>query len=54
MDSTLPDHRRSVMIEGVGHWTQQERPAEFTAALVAMLAEIDPPSRRRELPREPS
>ena len=37
MDLTLPDHRRSVLIEGAGHWTQQERPDEFNDALLALL-----------------
>ncbi len=30
--------RRTVMIEGAGHWIQQERPDEVNAALVAFLA----------------
>ena len=42
MDVTLPDHRRSVLIEGAGHWTQQERPDEFNEALLAMLRDLDP------------
>ena len=42
MDATLPDHRRSVLIEGAGHWTQQERPDEFNAALLSMLRDLDP------------
>jgi len=42
MDTILPDHRWSVLLDGIGHWTQQEAPAEFTAALVAMLRDLDP------------
>ena len=42
MDTTLPDHRRSVLIEGAGHWTQQERPGEFNDALLALLRDLDP------------
>ncbi len=29
------------MIEGAGHWTQQERPGEFNAALIELLARLD-------------
>ena len=30
--------RRAVLIEGAGHWIQQERPAEVTGALLDFLA----------------
>ena len=31
---------RSVMLEGAGHWIQQERPAEVNDALLAFLSEV--------------
>ena len=37
-DRTLPGLRGSIILEGCGHWTQQERPAEVNAALVEFLA----------------
>jgi pimeloyl-ACP methyl ester carboxylesterase len=37
MRSALPGFRTSTMIEGAGHWMQQERPDEVNAALLAML-----------------
>ena len=33
----LPDYRGHVIIPGAGHWTQQEKPAEFNAALIQQL-----------------
>ncbi len=38
MESSLPDYRGTFMIDGPGHWTQQEAPAEFNVALSAALA----------------
>jgi len=38
MRSTLPDFRGAVVLDGVGHWTQQEAPAAFNEALLGMLA----------------
>jgi pimeloyl-ACP methyl ester carboxylesterase len=35
---TLPRLWRSVILEGCGHWTQQERPAEVNDLLLAFLA----------------
>jgi pimeloyl-ACP methyl ester carboxylesterase len=40
MADLLPDHRGNVLIDGAGHWTQQERPAEFNAALLDLLDRI--------------
>ena len=37
MEATLPDFRGATMIEGAGHWTQQEAPEEFNRALLAAL-----------------
>ena len=33
----LPGLRRTVLLDGCGHWVQQERPAEVNAALVEFL-----------------
>ncbi len=38
MDGWLADHRGSVLLDGAGHWIQQERPAEVNAALLEFLA----------------
>ena len=35
--TTLPQLRRSVILQGCGHWTQQERPAEVNEVLVEFL-----------------
>ena len=40
MKSQLPNYKGHVLIEGAGHWTQQERPAEFNAALLGFLTDI--------------
>jgi pimeloyl-ACP methyl ester carboxylesterase len=34
MHSVVPHLRRKLLIEGAGHWIQQERPAEVNAALI--------------------
>jgi pimeloyl-ACP methyl ester carboxylesterase len=31
---------RQVMLDGAGHWIQQERPEEINAELLAFLAEV--------------
>ena len=41
MDGLLPNHRRSVLFDGIGHWTQQEAPEQFNAALLEFLGELD-------------
>jgi pimeloyl-ACP methyl ester carboxylesterase len=41
MDGWLSDHRGTVLVEGAGHWVQQERPAEVNAALLDFLASLD-------------
>jgi pimeloyl-ACP methyl ester carboxylesterase len=40
MAEVLPDFRGATIVEGAGHWVQQERPAEVNAALLAFLAEV--------------
>jgi pimeloyl-ACP methyl ester carboxylesterase len=37
MKASVPDLRDVLILEGCGHWTQQERPAEVSAALVEFL-----------------
>ncbi len=37
---TLPLLHRSIILEGCGHWTQQERPAEVNAALLDFLGSL--------------
>ena len=34
MDGWVTDHRGTVLIDGAGHWVQQERPAEVNEALI--------------------
>ena len=33
-----PHHRGSVLVDGAGHWVQQERPNEVNAVLLEFLA----------------
>jgi pimeloyl-ACP methyl ester carboxylesterase len=33
----VPQLRRTLMLPGCGHWTQQERPQEVNAAMVDFL-----------------
>ena len=40
MDGWLEDHRGTVLVDGAGHWVQQEKPAEVNDALLRFLAEI--------------
>jgi pimeloyl-ACP methyl ester carboxylesterase len=40
MAATLPNFKGSVLIPGVGHWTQQEAPKEFNDALMGFLATL--------------
>jgi pimeloyl-ACP methyl ester carboxylesterase len=40
MHADLADYRGSILVDGAGHWTQQERPAEFNAALLELLARV--------------
>jgi pimeloyl-ACP methyl ester carboxylesterase len=41
MEERVPNLDR-VVIEQCGHWTQQERPAETSAAMLAYLQKLDP------------
>ena len=44
MPSLVPELRRSLIIEGAGHWIQQERPGEVNAALLEFLRGLPPPA----------
>ncbi len=37
LEEVLPGLTRQVLLPGCGHWTQQERPAEVTAAMISFL-----------------
>jgi pimeloyl-ACP methyl ester carboxylesterase len=37
MQNLLPNFRGSIVLDGVGHWTQQEAPAAFNDALLGFL-----------------
>jgi pimeloyl-ACP methyl ester carboxylesterase len=41
LEDTLADLRKAIMLPGCGHWTQQERPAEVTAAMLEFLKTLD-------------
>jgi pimeloyl-ACP methyl ester carboxylesterase len=46
MARVLPSLRQKLIIDGAGHWIQQERADEVNAALIAFLREnVDQPSR---------
>ena len=40
MQTVLPDFRGHTEIADAGHWTQQEAPAAFNAALVGFLRSL--------------
>lgn len=41
MKAALPDLRHMELIDGAGHWLQQERPAEVNSALLNFLSSLD-------------
>lgn len=41
MDPHVTDHRGTVLVDGAGHWVQQERPDAVNAALLKFLAGLD-------------
>ena len=46
LKDTVPELRRTIMLPGCGHWTQQERPSEVNSAIVEFLKALAPlPSR---------
>jgi soluble epoxide hydrolase / lipid-phosphate phosphatase len=40
MEALVPNLRRTVLIKGSGHWTQQEKPSEVNAAMLEFLADL--------------
>jgi pimeloyl-ACP methyl ester carboxylesterase len=40
MQAWIPDLRGMTILEGAGHWVQQERPADVTTALLAFLSTL--------------
>ena len=40
LSTVVPNLRRTVMLDGCGHWTQQERPAEVNAAMLEFLSSL--------------
>jgi pimeloyl-ACP methyl ester carboxylesterase len=40
MAEVMPDFRGATVVDGAGHWVQQERPAETNAALLSFLASV--------------
>lgn len=41
LETHVPNLRETVMLPGCGHWTQQERPAEVTEAMLRFLREVE-------------
>jgi pimeloyl-ACP methyl ester carboxylesterase len=41
MDDHVTDHRGNTLVDGAGHWVQQEAPGEVNAALLAFLSSLD-------------
>jgi soluble epoxide hydrolase / lipid-phosphate phosphatase len=40
MEALVPNLRKTVLIKGSGHWTQQEKPEEVNAAMLEFLADL--------------
>ena len=41
MREYIPELRGTVLLPGCGHWTQQERPAEVSEAMIGFLRGLD-------------
>lgn len=41
MDDHVTDHRGNTLVDGAGHWVQQEAPDEVNAALLSFLGSLD-------------
>ena len=41
MDALLPDYKGTIWIDDAGHWTQQEQPDAFNAALLELLGRVE-------------
>jgi pimeloyl-ACP methyl ester carboxylesterase len=44
MADVLPDFRGATLVEGAGHWVQQERPDETNDALLRFLSDVAEPA----------
>jgi pimeloyl-ACP methyl ester carboxylesterase len=40
MSNWVPNLRKTVLVKGSGHWTQQEKPAEVNAAMLEFLSDL--------------
>ena len=40
LSTVVPNLRRTVMLDGCGHWTQQERPNEVNTAMLEFLSSL--------------
>ena len=40
MTTWVPNLRKTVLVRGSGHWTQQEKPAEVNAAILDFLSDM--------------
>ena len=40
MQMWVPNLRKTVLIKGSGHWTQQEKPEEVNRAMLEFLADL--------------
>jgi pimeloyl-ACP methyl ester carboxylesterase len=47
-DGWLTDHRGDHLVDGAGHWVQQERPDEVNAALLDFIRSLDLSNTRSE------
>jgi pimeloyl-ACP methyl ester carboxylesterase len=43
MDGWVTDHRGTVLVEGAGHWVQQEKPGEVNEALLSFVRAVHEP-----------
>lgn len=41
MEAAVPGLRRKVLLDGAGHWIQQERPEKVDAGLLAFLRGLE-------------
>ncbi len=40
LDTSVPNLHKAMVLEGCGHWTQQERPAEVNRAMLEFLDQV--------------
>ena len=40
MSNWVPNLRKTVLVKGSGHWTQQEKPDEVNRAILEFLADL--------------